>query len=78
MSTPFMNIRDGHNREVSFETKEELGDKMDKLAVMIGQLATRDSGTDRPQFTKVEAEDKTKVAMTDAIMIREAIKTDID
>ena len=41
--TPFMSIRDGHNRKVSFDTKEELGDKIDKLAVMIGKLATRDS-----------------------------------
>ena len=42
-----MNIRDGHNRKVSFDTKEELGDKIDKLVVMIGKLATRDSGTGR-------------------------------
>ena len=40
-----MSIRDSHNRKVSFDTKEELGDKIDKLAVMIGKLATRDSGT---------------------------------
>ena len=40
-----MSIRDSHNRKVSFETKEELGDKIDKLAVMIGKLATRDSRT---------------------------------
>ena len=46
-STPFMSIRDGHNRKVSLDTKEELGDKIDKLAVMIGKLATRDSGTGR-------------------------------
>ena len=42
--TPFMSIRDGHNRKVSFDTKEELGDKIDKLVVMIGKLATADSG----------------------------------
>ena len=36
-STPFMSIRDGHKRKVSFHTKEELGDKIDKLAVMIGK-----------------------------------------
>ena len=30
------------------------------------------------KFTKVEAEDKTEVAITDAIMISKAIKTDID
>ena len=46
-STPFMSIRDSHNRKVSFDMKEELGDKIDKLAVMIGKLATRDSGTGR-------------------------------
>ena len=47
LSTPFMSIRDGHYRKVSFDTKEELGDKIDTLAVMIDKLATRDSGTGR-------------------------------
>ena len=42
-----MNIRHSHNRKVSFNTKEELGDKIDKLAVMIGKLVTRDSGASR-------------------------------
>ena len=42
-----MSIREGHNRKVSFDTKEELGDKIDKLEVMIGKLSTRDSGTGR-------------------------------
>ena len=42
-----MSIRDGHNRKVSFDMKEELGDKIDKLVVMIGKLATRDSRTNR-------------------------------
>ena len=42
-----MSIRDGHNRRVSFNTREEIGDKTDKLAVMIGKLATGDSGTNR-------------------------------
>ena len=46
-STPFISIRDNHNRKVSFDTREELGDKVDKLAVMIGKLATRNSGTSR-------------------------------
>ena len=44
-STPLMSIRDGDQRRVSFDTKEELGNKIDKLAIMIGQLATRDSET---------------------------------
>ena len=31
------------NRKVLFDTKEELGDKIDKLVVMVGKLTTRDS-----------------------------------
>ena len=46
-STPFMSIRDGHQRTVSFDMKEELGDIIDKLAVMIGKLAARGSGTNK-------------------------------
>ena len=42
-----MSIRDGHNRKVSFDTKEELGDKIDKLVVMLGKLAARDGRTGR-------------------------------
>ena len=42
-----MSIRDRHNRKVSFDTKEELGHKIDKLAVVIGKLVTRDGGADR-------------------------------
>ena len=47
LSTLFMSIRDGHQRRVPFDTKEQLGDKIDKLAVMTGKLATRDSVTKR-------------------------------
>ena len=50
-----MSIRDGHNRKVSFDTKEELGDKINILVVMIGKLATRDNGTGRqfkPQISQ--------------------------
>ena len=46
-STPFMSIRDGHHRKVSFDTKEDLGDKIDKLAVMTGKLAATEKGTSR-------------------------------
>ena len=52
-TTPFMSIRDGGDRKVSFDTKEELGDKIDKFAVMIGKLATRDSWTGRQFKTQI-------------------------
>ena len=42
-----MSIRESHNRKVSFDTKEELGDKIDKLVVMIGKLATSDNRAGR-------------------------------
>ena len=47
LSTPIMSIKDNHSRKVSFDTKEEIGDKIDKLVVMIGKLATRDSRSGR-------------------------------
>ena len=42
-----MSIRDSHNKKVSFDTRGELGVKIDKLAVMIGKLVTRDSAASR-------------------------------
>ena len=45
MSTLFISIRDSHSSKVSFDTREELGEKIDKLAVMIGKLAITDDGT---------------------------------
>ena len=48
-----MSIREGDQRGVLFDTKEELGNKIDKLVVMIGKLATRDSRTNihfKPQI----------------------------
>ena len=43
-----MNIRDGTERKVSFNTRDELGDKIDKLTVMMSQLAAIDSYEKRP------------------------------
>ena len=78
-STLFMSIRDSHNKNVSFDTKEELGDKIDKLVVMIGKVATRDSGTGRqfkPHIHQGRGRGQTEVTMTDVVMIIEAIRTD--
>ena len=47
-TSPFMSIRKGASRRVAFDTREELGDKIDKLIVMIGKLATKDSNRNRP------------------------------
>ena len=47
-TSPFMSIRDGTNRKVSFNTRDELGDKIDKLTVMLGRLAAKDDNDKRP------------------------------
>ena len=47
-TSPFMNIRDETERKVSFNTRDELGDKIDKLTVMMGRLAAKDSNDKRP------------------------------
>ena len=30
-STPFMSVKDNHSRQVTFNTGDELGDKIDKI-----------------------------------------------
>ena len=42
-ASPFMNIRDGTERRVSFSTRDELGDKIDKLTVAMSRLAAKDN-----------------------------------
>ena len=38
-----MNVRDGTERRVSFNTRDELGDKIDKLTVVMSRLAAKGS-----------------------------------
>ena len=44
----FMNVRDGTERKVSFNTRDKLGDKIDKLAVVMSRLAAKDNHEKRP------------------------------
>ena len=43
-----MNIRGGKERKVLFNARDELGDKIDKLTVMMSRLAAKDSYEKRP------------------------------
>ena len=43
-----MSIRKGTNRKISFYTRYELGDKIDKLTVLLGRLAAKDNHDKRP------------------------------
>ena len=47
-TSPFMNIRDGIERKVSLNARDELGDKIDKQTVMMSRLAAKDSNGKRP------------------------------
>ena len=47
-TSPLMSIWDGINRKVSFNTRDEMGDKIDKLTVMLGKLAAKDNNNKRP------------------------------
>ena len=47
-TSPFMSIREGANRRMSFDTRDELGDKIDKLTVILGSLAAKDNNEKIP------------------------------
>ena len=46
--SPFMGIRKGASRRVLFDTRDELGDKIEKLTVMLGRLAAKHNNEKRP------------------------------
>ena len=42
-TSPFMNIKEGTDKRVSFNARDELGDKIDKLAMVMSKLAGTDN-----------------------------------
>ena len=47
-TSPFMSIREGMNRGVSFNARDELGDKIDKLTIVMSKVAATDNHERRP------------------------------
>ena len=47
-TSPFLNIRDGNDRRVSFNARDELGDKIDKLTAMMSKLVAKESHKRKP------------------------------
>ena len=43
-----MSVRDGTDRRVSFNARDELGDKIDKLTAVMSKLAAKDSHERKP------------------------------
>ena len=55
-STPFMNIWEGYNNRkkmVSFDTQNNLDDKIDKLTSMMSKMSTQGSNQNRPFKPKI-------------------------
>ena len=52
-TSPFMSVRDGTERRVSFNTRDELGDKIDKLTVVMSKLAAKDSHERKPSKSQI-------------------------
>ena len=43
-----MSVKDGTERRISFNTRDELGDKIDKLTIVISRLVAKDTYEKRP------------------------------
>ena len=46
--TPFMSIREGFNKKVTFDMSDGTEQRIDKLMVMVGNLVMEDKGQNRP------------------------------
>ena len=56
-TSPFMNIRNGTEKKVLFNARDELGDKIEKLTAMMGRLAAKKVMIKdhlNPKYIKVE------------------------
>ena len=70
-TSPFMSVKDGMERRVSFNTRDELGDKIDILTVVMGRLVARilmRRDPLNPKYTRVE--------VSIGVMVREATRAD--
>ena len=47
-TSPFMSIREGTDKRVSFDTRDELGDKINKLTVVMSKLVVTENHERRP------------------------------
>ena len=45
--TPFMSIKEGFGKKVTFDTTDGIEQKIDKLTVMMSKLVTEDEGQNR-------------------------------
>ena len=43
-STPFMNMRENSNKRLTFDTMDDIEQKLDKLTAVMGKLVAEDKG----------------------------------
>ena len=65
-----MSIREGTNRKVSFDTRDKLGDEIDKLTVMLGRLAAKDNNKKHLKCKYIMVEEKDEIG----ILVKETIR----
>ena len=75
-TTPFMNIRDGFNKKVTFNMTNSMEQKIDKLMVMVGKLVTEDRGQNKLFMLRVYQSNRGR-AWLGVNLIREDIKADL-
>ena len=72
---PFMGIKEGTNRKVSFDTRDKLRDKIDKLTVMLGRLVAKDNHEKRPFKPPIyQGRGRGRIG----ILVKETIRTETD
>ena len=52
-STPFMSIKDSHNKKVTFDTQDGLGKKIDRHTTMMSKLTAKDDGPNKQFKPKI-------------------------
>ena len=77
-TSPFMNIRDGTERKVSCNARDELGGKIDKLTAMVSRLAAKDSNEKRPSNPKYIKAEVPTLRVQIGPIIKEVIKIEVD
>ena len=72
--TPFMNIKEGFSKKFTFNTIDDIEQKIDKLMVMMGKLMMEDEGQNR-QFKPQVYQSIEEEVRLDVLMIREDFRT---
>ena len=77
-TSPFMNIGDETERKVSSNARDELGDKMDKLTVMMSRIVAKDSDNKRSFKPQIHKSRGSYPKVRTETMIKEIIKIEVD